>query len=298
MRRKSSNLLQTKWWQHALFLGPSVLAFSVAVIAPFVCSLYYSLTDWNGVSGKATFVGLDNFIRIFSGRTDFLDSFWFTLRMAVVSCLIINALGILLAEVLTKRLWGRNFFRATFFMPNLIGGLILGFIWQFIFVNGFPAIGKALHIGFFDQQWLGTESTAFLGILIVLVWQNAGYIMVIMVSAFADVDGSLLEAARVDGANSLQTFFLIKLPQCMPYVAVCLFWTLANAFKMFELNMSLTNGGPYGSTTSMALNIYKDAFANNKYGLATAESLVFFVLVLVIAGGQRYLMARKERQYK
>lgn len=289
---------KAKWWQHILFLGPAILSFVVVVLVPFMCSIYYSFTNWNGISGKVEFVGLENFTRIFSSKSDFLNSFWFTFKMAIISCVIINALGILLAEILTSKLKGRNIFRTIFFMPNLIGGLTLGFIGRFIFVNGFPAIGKAIGSSFFNQQWLGTESTAFLGILFVLVWQNVGYIMVIMIAAFANVDTSLLEAAKVDGAGRIITFFKVKLPQTMPYVSVCLFWTLANAFKMFELNLSLTNGGPYGSSTSMALNIYKDAFSNNKYGLATAESLVFFVIVLIIAGGQRYVLGRKEAKLK
>lgn len=290
--------IKAKWWQHVLFLGPAVIAFTIVILIPFVCSIYYSMTDWNGISGSVNFVGLDNFKRIFSGRSDFLDSFWFTFKMAVISCILINVVGIFFAEILTSKLRGRNVFRSIFFMPNLIGGLILGFIARFIFVNGFPAIGEAIGSDFFNQQWLGTEETAFLGILIVLIWQSAGYIMVIMIAAFANVDTSLLEAAKIDGANQVQAFFRVKIPQTMPYITVCLFWTLANAFKMFELNLSLTNGGPYGSSKSMALAIYQDAFTSNKYGLATAESLVFLVIVLVIAGAQRWLVGRKEAQYQ
>lgn len=247
----SKGTFKVRWWQHVLFLGPAVLSFIIVILVPFLCSIYYSFTDWNGIAGTVKFIGLQNFARIFSSRSDFLNSFWFTFKMAVISCMVINIIGIILAELLTSKLRGKNVFRTIFFMPNLIGGLILGFIGRFIFVNGFPAIGSA----FFDQQWLGTESTTFLGILFVLMWQNVGYIMVIMIAAFSDIDLSLIEAARVDGANAVQTFFKIKLPQTMPYIGICLFWTLANAFKMFELNLSLTNGGPYGSTTSMALNI-------------------------------------------
>lgn len=284
---------KAKWWQHLLFMGPASAAFVIVVVIPFIMSIYYSFTDWNGIAGTVHFVGFDNFKRIFSSKSIFLDSFWFTFKMSVISCLVINGLGILMAEILTTRVFGRNIFRSIFFMPNLIGGLILGFIGRFIFVNGFPAIGEAIGSSFFNQQWLGTETTAFLGILIVLVWQNVGYIMVIMIAAFVNVDVSLTEAAKIDGANSIQTFFKVKIPQTMPFLTICLFWTLANAFKMFELNLSLTNGGPYGSTTSMALNIYKEAFTNNKYGMATAESLVFIVIVLVIAGGQKLLLERR-----
>ena len=134
--------------------------------------------------------------------------------------------------------------------------------------------------------------------MIVSVWQNVGYVMVIMTAALMGVPSDLIESARIDGASAVCTFFKVKLPLCMPYITVCLFWTISNAFKMFELNYSLTKGGPYGSTNSMALYIYNDAFANNKYGLATAESLVFFVIIMLITGIQMYFTGKKEREYQ
>lgn len=158
------------------------------------------------------------------------------------------------------------------------------------------AIGKLLHFGPLMTPWLGTEMTAYAAIVIVSVWQGMGYVMVIMIAALTGISSELVEAAKIDGANAFQIFFKIKLPLCMPYITLCLFWTISQAFKMFDLNYSLTKGGPYGSTVSLALNIYNDAFANNKYGLATAESFVFFVIILVITSVQMYFSRKKEEE--
>lgn len=284
------------FWRHALFLGPASAAFLIAVLIPFIISMGYAFTDWNGVANKANFVGLKNFIDIFTGKSRFLDSFWFTLKISVVNVILINIVGTLFAVALTSKVKGRGAFRVMFYLPQTIGGLILGFVWQFIFVNGFPAIAETFHIGILNQQWLGTESTAFAALVIVSVWQNTGYVMVIMIAALSGIPSEMVESAKMDGANAVTVFFKVKLPLCISYITVSLFWTIANAFKMFDLNFSLTKGGPYGSTNSLALGIYNDAFSNNKYGLATAESMVFFVIIMVITGVQLYFTNKKERE--
>lgn len=281
---------------HLLFIGPASVVFTIAVVAPFIISLMYSFTDWNGVANDIKFVGLKNFIRIFSGKSDFLDSLLFTIKVAAITVFLTNVIGTMLAAALTSAIKFKGLFRVSFYLPNTIGGLILGFVWQFIFINGFPSIGDALHLAILKQQWLGTEITAVVAIVIVSIWQNAGYVMVIMTAALSGVSSDLVESAQIDGANGLKTFFKIKLPMCMPYITVCLFWTISNALKMFEINYSLTKGGPYGSTNSLGLAIYNDAFANNKYGLATAESLVFFLIILIITGVQMSITKRKEEK--
>lgn len=284
------------FWRHLLFLGPASAAFFIAVLIPFIISMGYAFTDWNGVANEVKFVGLKNFIDIFTGKSRFLDSFWFTLKITVVNVILISVVGTLLAAALTSKIKGTGIFRVMFYLPQTIGGLILGFVWQFIFVNGFPAIAQALHLDILNQQWLGTETTAFAALVIVSVWQNAGYVMVIMIAALSGVPSEMVESAKIDGAGSIKIFFKVKLPLCISYITVCLFWTIANAFKMFDLNFSLTKGGPYGSTNSLALAIYNDAFSNNKYGLATAESMVFFVIIMVITGIQFYFTNKKERE--
>ncbi|MFC5468149.1 carbohydrate ABC transporter permease [Cohnella suwonensis] len=293
-RRKTRNNGMLR--DHVLFLGPSIVIFLIVVAIPFAISLVYSFTDWNGISNDIRFVGMDNFRDIFSGKVRFLDSLWFTLRLTVVSVFFINLLGLLLAVALTSRLPFQSSMRAAYYLPQTMGGLILGFIWQFIFVSGFPAIGDKLHLNFLTQQWLGTENHAFAALVIVNVWQNAGYVMVIMIAGLSGISSELTESAKVEGSSSLHTLLRIKLPLCLPYMTVALFWTLSSALKMFEINLSLTKGGPYGSTTSMALNIYNDAFSNNKYGLATAEAFVFFVIILAFTSVQMYISQRKEKQ--
>lgn len=293
---KKRTLNQPKFWEHILFLGPATLVFLIVVIIPFVISIGYSFTSWNGISVNADFVGIKNYITILSGKNTFLGSFKFTFVVALVNVAVMNIFGILMAALLTTKVPFRNAFRVVFYLPNVIGGLILGFVWQFIFINGIPAIGHLLHIDALSIAWLGTEMTATLAIIIVSVWQGMGYIMVIMIAALTGVADDLVEAAKIDGANAMQIFLKVKLPLCMPYITLCLFWTISQAFKMFDLNYSLTKGGPYGSTTSMALNIYNDAFANNKYGLATAESVVFFLIIMLITSVQMYFSRKKEAE--
>ena len=293
---KQKKLNEPKLWEHILFLGPATIVFLVVVLIPFAISIRYSFTNWNGISIRADFVGLKNYIEIFSGKNTFLSSFRFTFIVALCNVAIMNVFGIVMAALLTTKIPFRNAFRVVFYLPNVIGGLILGFVWQFIFINGIPALGTALHIDALAVAWLGSETTATMAIIIVSVWQGMGYIMVIMIAALTGVSNDLVEAAKIDGANAIQTFFKVKLPLCMPYITLCLFWTISQAFKMFDLNYSLTKGGPYGSTTSMALNIYNDAFANNKYGLATAESVVFFIIIMLITSVQMYFSRKKEAE--
>ena len=296
MKSKASRFNQPSLWEHFLFLGPSTVIFIIVILIPSLISIRYSLTSWNGVSVEAEFVGLRNYINIFTGKSSFLGAFKFTFIISVLNVLFVNLTGILMAALLTQKIPFRGTFRALFYLPNIIGGLILGFVWQFIFVRGLPAIGGLLHSAALAKPWLGTPATAYAAIVIVSVWQGMGYVMVIMIAALTGVPAELTEAARIDGAGERTIFFKVKLPLCMPYITLCLFWTISQAFKMFDLNYSLTKGGPYGSTVSLALNIYNDAFANNKYGLATAESLVFFAIILVITSIQMYFSRKKEEE--
>lgn len=280
--------------QQLVFLGPAMLVFAIVIAIPFLLGLYYSMTDWNGVSGAVKWVGLDNFAAIFGHDKDFAHSFWFTFRFTAVDVILTNALGFALAYLLAQRLKSRNVLRTIFFLPNVIGGLLLGFIWQFIFVKGFSTLGQATGLGFFQLPWLGDETTAFWALIIVSAWQGAGYLMVIYLAALANVPKELLEAAHIDGANRWQVLRSITLPLIMPAVTVCLFLTISWAFKMFDLNFSLTKGGPFRSTESVAMNIYLEAYQNNKLGLGTAKAFIFFVVVAVITTVQVTLTKRRE----
>lgn len=277
-----------------LFLLPTILVLSVVVAAPFFISFFLSLTSWNGVSSGTEFVGIKNFVEIFT-KPKFFSAFWFTLRITAVIVVLVNVFGTLLAELLTYGLRASNFFRASYYLPNTMGGIVVGFIWQFIFVQGFPAIGRITGLQLFKLQWLGTVGTAFWGIVIVTCWQSIGFVMIVMVAALSGVPKDSIEAAYIDGASYWKIFFKVKLPHCLPYISTCLFWTISLTFKMFDLNMSLTKGGPFGTTTSISQLIYQDAFSNNRYGFATAEALIFFAILFIITSVQNRALNAKDK---
>lgn len=282
------------WMLQTVFVGPALVFFSIIVIVPFLMSIYYSFTEWNGVTSTIKWIGLDNFKKIIVDDKDFHSSFWFTAKFTITNVLLANLVGFSLALLLTQALKTRNILRTVFFMPNVIGGLLLGFIWQFIFVKGFATIGEATNIGFFQLPWLGDAPTAFWGLVIVSVWQTAGYLMVIYIAALANVPKDIVEAAYIDGASRWQTLRQITIPLIMPAVTVCLFLTISWAFKMYDLNVSLTKGGPFNSTQSVALNIYDEAFRNNRYGLGTAKAFIFFIVVALITMVQVWMTKKKE----
>ncbi|MDF9843122.1 MULTISPECIES: sugar ABC transporter permease [unclassified Paenibacillus] len=287
--------LQRGWSQQIVFLGPCLLFFLTIVVTPFFLGFYYSSTDWNGLDlDKAVWTGAANWKRIFLNDDKFWESLLFTLRFTVVSVVAANALALLLAFLLMTALKTKKVLRTIFFMPNVIGGILLGYIWQFIFTKGFATIGEITGISFFQLPWLGTPSTGFWGLVIVFVWQTAGYMMVIYIAALAGIPKDLIEAARIDGARAPQLFRSVYVPLIMPAITICLFLTTSNAFKMFDLNLSLTKGGPGTSTQSLAYNIYAEALINNRYGLGTAKALLFFVAVSLITVTQVWVTKRKE----
>lgn len=290
---KTKNRL-SNWMQQSVFVGPAIVFFALIVITPFLLSIYYSFTEWNGVTSDMKWVGFDNFKKIITTDEDFHKSFWFTVRFSVTNVVIANVVGFILALLLSQKLKLRNALRTVFFLPNVIGGLLLGFIWQFIFVKGFTTLGEVTNLAFFQLPWLGDAPTAFWALVIVSVWQTAGYLMVIYIAALANVPQDITEAAYIDGATRLQALRHITIPLIMPAVTVCLFLTISWAFKMYDLNVSLTQGGPFNSTQSVALNIYEEAFRNNRYGLGTAKSLVFFILVALITSLQVWVTKKKE----
>lgn len=223
-------------WVHGLFLGPSILVFSIGIVAPFLVSCFYSLTDWNGVSRKLTFIGLQNFVDIFTGKTSFLNALSFTVTLSVFNIILVVVLGTLAALLVTSKIPLRNVTKTIFYLPYTIGGMVLGFVWQYVFLEALPSIGKLLHISALTIPWLGYENTAFFALGIVFVWQNLGYVMVIISSGLISISKEVLESAKIDGAGSITTFFKIKVPQIIPYISTCVFWTTACAFKMFELS--------------------------------------------------------------
>ncbi|MFL2060168.1 carbohydrate ABC transporter permease [Marinilactibacillus psychrotolerans] len=273
------------------FILPSVIAISIIILIPLLLGIGTSLTNSDGY--QAVFTGLENYQRLFKDE-QFISSMWFTLRFSFVAVMLINAIGLGLALLVTQKL-GKvsTIFRTIFFMPNLIGGIILGFIWQFIFVRAFEGIASATGISFFSS-WLSDSTTGFWALVIVFLWQMSGYIMIVYISFLANIPGELLEAGQMDGANNWQAFWKIKFPMLAPAFTISLFLTLANAFKVYDVNLALTNGAPYGSTEMVAMNIYNTAFYQYEQGYAQAKAIVFLLLIAAISLTQIFLTRRKE----
>ncbi|WP_294392449.1 carbohydrate ABC transporter permease [uncultured Clostridium sp.] len=273
-----------------MFVGPCLFAFIMVVVIPFFIGIYYTFTNWNGANPQYDFVGLSNYFYVFKDA-QFIYSFKITLIYTFGSVVTINLIGFGLAYIVTRNLKTKNFLRTGFFMPNLIGGLILGFIWQFMFNSVFTGIGQKIGSSLLSTSMLQEANTAVIAMLIVSTWQYAGYIMVIYVSALENVPTDLIEAAHIDGANGVQTFRHITIPMVRQGITICLFLTLANSFKMFDLNFSLS---PAKSTEMMALNIYKEAFVVNNMGIGQAKAILFFILVTAISLTQVYFNKKKE----
>ncbi len=275
-----------------LFVGPILLAFLTVVIIPMLRGFYFSFAEWNGISNSVELVGLDNYLKAFKDE-EFLNSFAFTAKFAAVSVVMINLFGFGLALLVTQGLKGSNIQRSIFFMPNLIGGLILGFVWQFIFTKAFDAFGSAYGIPFFEG-WLSTTGTGFWGLVILMSWQMSGYMMIIYIAAIQSIPESLNEAAMIDGAGAWHRLINITIPMVMPAFTIGLFLSLSNAFKLFDQNLALTRGGPYGSTEMLALNIYQTAFARNQFGYAQAKAVLFLIAVAAITLTQIYFTKQRE----
>ena len=282
----------SKMW-FSIFVGPILFAFLLVVIIPMLSGIYFSFTDWNGINNNANWVGLSNYVEIISGDEEFMSAFTFTAKFAAVSVILINAIGFGLALFVTRIEKFSGLLRSVFFMPNLIGGLILGFVWQFIFIKAFGYIGKEMGWEFF-QGWLSTTSTGFWGLAILMSWQMSGYMMVIYIAALQNIPESLIEASKIDGANALQRLRHITMPLVAPAFTVGLFLTLSNSFKLYDQNLSLTGGDPAHTTEMLAMNIYNTAFVFNNMGVAQAKAVLFLITVSVITLTQMYYSKKRE----
>lgn len=268
-----------------LFALPTLLAFLVAFLVPFIMGLYLSFTEFTTVT-DATFVGIKNYIAAFSEDRNFVNALWFTVKYAITVIITVNVFSYLLALALTKGLKGTNIFRSVFFMPNLIGGIILGYIWQII-ING-VLLPWNVDITF-------NANYGFWGLVILTNWQMIGYMMIIYVAGISSISPELLEAAKIDGATPRQILFKITLPLTMPSITICTFLTLTNAFKLFDQNLALTAGAPNRETSMLALDIYNTFYGRvGSEGVGQAKGVVFFVIVAALAGLQLYLTGRKE----
>ncbi|SHH13398.1 carbohydrate ABC transporter permease [Clostridium grantii] len=275
-----------------IFVAPVLIAFTVVQLIPLLSGIYYSFTDWNGISSSIHWIGFENYIVAFKDAT-FGKSFWFTTKFTIASVIVLNILGFGLALLVTRESKFSNGLRTIFFMPNLIGGLILGFIWQFIFTQVFATLGKATGQSWL-LGWLSNETTGFYGLIILMSWQMAGYLMVIYIAALQNIPQELIEASQIDGATLLQRTKHIVMPLVRPAFTVSLFLTLSNSFKLYDQNLSLTGGGPANQTQMLAMNIYNTAFKFNLMGVAQAKAVIFFFIVGLITITQVYMSKKNE----
>ena len=276
-----------------IFALPGCLIFCAVVILPFLYGFYLTLTDWDGVSKVKNIIGVQNYISVFKD-TAFWSSMGLTLKYVLLSVILVNAVAFLLAYALTNGIKGQKFFRAGFFTPNLIGGVVLGFIWQFVFSRVLVNMGKSTGWGLFSTSWLADPNKAFWSMVIVTVWQLSGYMMLIYIAGFTGLSTDVLEPASIDGATGLQKMKSIILPLMVPSFVICLFLTLSRAFMVYDVNLTLTGGEPYGSTRLVAMHVYEKAFTSRNYGVGQAEALILFIIVACISGAQIYIGKKKE----
>lgn len=268
------------------FVLPTLLAFIIGFIVPFAMGIWLSFCEFTTVT-DAKFVGFSNYVKALKD-TVFLHSFWYTALFAIISLIAINVIAFLLAMALTRKMRGTNLFRTIFFMPNLIGGIVLGYIWQLIFDGILQQYGTALKL----NEWFG-----FWGLVILVAWQQIGYMMIIYIAGLQSIPNSVMEAAQMDGTNSIQKLFKVTIPMMMPSITICMFLSITNGFKLFDQNLSLTAGQPMKMSEMMALNIYNTFYGSIGYeGVGQAKAVLFFLVVVGIGLWQLWLTRSKEVQ--
>jgi raffinose/stachyose/melibiose transport system permease protein len=290
---KSSRGRMERFGAFAGFAGPCVFAFLTTTVLSFGYGLYLTFTDWDAISSARSFVGLANYAAMLADGK-FWSSFLLTLRFVLVAVVLTNVIGFALAYLLTKGLKSSNFFKASFFATNLIGGIIVGLIWRFIFNEGLVALADALRLGSLRTSMLSSPNGAFAAICVVFVWQASGYMMVIYIAGIMGVPKDVLEAASIDGASKLRTLFKVTLPMVMPSITICTFLTLQRAFMTYDINLALTQGGPFGSTELVAMRIYNKAFISEQYGIGQSEAIMLFLMVAAVTLAQVLATKRAE----
>ncbi len=269
-----------------IFLLPTLMAFAIGFIVPFIMGVWLSFCEFTTVT-DATFVGLNNYIKAFQDPM-FVHAFWYTALFAVVSLVVINVIAFAIALALTQKLRGTNLFRTVFFMPNLIGGIVLGYIWQLIFNGLLAPMATALNL----NEWYG-----FWGLIILVAWQQIGYMMIIYIAGLQSIPGDVMEAAAIDGANGPKRLFRVTIPMMMPSITICTFLSLVNGFKLFDQNLSLTAGEPSKLSELLALNIFNTFYGRVGWeGVGQAKAVLFFILVVAIGMVQLRITRSKEVQ--
>ena len=284
-RENMQNKMMKKYFP--VFVLPTLLAFTIGFIVPFIMGVYLSFCKFTTVT-DAKFVGLQNYVKIFTEDGTFGHALWYTTAFTVVSVVLINVIGFAVALLLTKKIKGTNIFRTVFFMPNLIGGIILGYVWQLLLNGLLLQINKTLTYSSVYGFW---------GLVILMCWQQIGYMMIIYIAGIQNIPGELIEAAQIDGANKGQLLKHVIIPMVMPSITICTFLTLTNSLKLFDQNLALTNGEPSNMSEMLALNIYNTFYGRTGWeGVGQAKAVIFFILVGAIAMIQNRLTRSKEVQ--
>ena len=284
-RENMQNKMMKKYFP--VFVLPTLLAFTIGFIVPFIMGVYLSFCKFTTVT-DAKFVVLQNYVKIFTEDGTFGHALWYTTAFTVVSVVLINVIGFAVALLLTKKIKGTNIFRTVFFMPNLIGGIILGYVWQLLLNGLLLQINKTLTYSSVYGFW---------GLVILMCWQQIGYMMIIYIAGIQNIPGELIEAAQIDGANKGQLLKNVIIPMVMPSITICTFLTLTNSFKLFDQNLALTNGEPSNMSEMLALNIYNTFYGRTGWeGVGQAKAVIFFILVGAIAMIQNRLTRSKEVQ--
>ena len=284
-RENMQNKMMKKYFP--VFVLPTLLAFTIGFIVPFIMGVYLSFCKFTTVT-DAKFVGLQNYVKIFTEDGTFGHALWYTTAFTVVSVVLFNVIGFAVALLLTKKIKGTNIFRTVFFMPNLIGGIILGYVWQLLLNGLLLQINKTLTYSSVYGFW---------GLVILMCWQQIGYMMIIYIAGIQNIPGELIEAAQIDGANKGQLLKHVIIPMVMPSITICTFLTLTNSFKLFDQNLALTNGEPSNMSEMLALNIYNTFYGRTGWeGVGQAKAVIFFILVGAIAMIQNRLTRSKEVQ--
>ena len=289
----TSRKLPKEFKYYFIFMGPAILLFSSLFVIPFFGEIYYSFTNWNGIDKTSGMVGINNYFRTFQDK-GYWKSVWFTIRFSALSVLFSNLIAFCWAYILSKPIPFRNFWRAVIFLPRIIGGVVLGYLWRFIFQNAFVQFGQATGLSWFSQNWFTTPESSFTALVIVFTWTLSGYLMLIYSAGFASIPGDLQEAAIVDGASPLQVLKNVIIPMIMPSITQCLFIAINWTMLLYDTNISLTDGNPYRSSEGVTMNIYATAYRSNQIGYGAAKSCIFIVIIVAITMIQIYATSKRE----
>ena len=284
-----------KWKLILMFFCPALLIWLTTMLIPFLYGIFISFTKWDGIADNYTIIGFANYQKVFN-----TSKFWLSLQRTgiytVGTVVLSNVVALILGLLLTSSLKGRNAFRTAIYVPNVVGGVAMGYVWQYIFNYGFTKIGQQLGVGWLTTSMLSDPTKAMIALVIVSSWQLSAYLMIIYVAGFTNVPNELVEAARVDGANAWQVFWNVRMPMIRSSVTICLFLAIVRSFMVFDINLALTDGGPFGSTEMIALRIYNTAYVSLKFGNAQAQAVILFIIVAFISVLQAYFTQKREVQ--